>query len=155
MDSPRRSATTPTCMRPSVWAAGPTPRLLIRSVCSGLEAAAELVVPGLAGCVQPDDLDVLAALRVLELDGVERGDRGGVEDLGLAEVDDDVLRVTGIVELVDEIVAGGEEQRALDRIDPGVRVGMVDVDDLGEVGDPTGEEQRGDHDTEDNTVGEV
>ncbi len=68
------------------------------SVASG-ELAAEALVPGGAHGVETAEGDVLAAGGVLGLDGVEGGDGRGVPDVGAAEVDDDLLRVAGVVEL--------------------------------------------------------
>ena len=69
--------------------------------------------------VEPDDLDGLALALVLGGDGVEGGDGGGVPDVGVGEVDDDVVGVVGVVELGVEVVAGGEEQLAGDPVDGG------------------------------------
>ena len=70
-----------------------------------------------AGVVEPDDLDGLALALVLGGDRVERGDGGGVPDVGVGQVDDDPVGVLGVLELGVEVVAGGEEQLAGDAVD--------------------------------------
>src|SRR6056297_4080437 len=101
----RFPTTTPEASRPapSTWPWGDLTGCRAGSV-AGAELAAQAVPLG-AGIVQPDDLHLLALLVVLERDGVEGGDRGRVVDLRLAEVDHHVVRIVGVVELVDEIVA--------------------------------------------------
>src|SRR5690606_41150896 len=69
----------------------------VRSVASG-QFAAEGVVHAGAVPVEADDLDLLAAFLVLGGDGVEGGNGGGVPDVGVGEVDDHVVGITGVVE---------------------------------------------------------
>ncbi len=107
-----------------------------------------------AGVVQAPDLHPLALGGVLGLDGVQRRHGGGVPDVRVGHVDDHVLGVAGVVELVDQIVAGGEEQLAADLVDP-ASVVLGDVDDLGEVGHPPGEHHHGDEHADDDADREV
>src|SRR5690554_4181442 len=95
-----------------------------------------------AGLVEAGDGDVLAPGGVLGGDGVQRGHGRGVPDVGAGHVDDHVLGVTGVVELVDEVVGGGPEQLTDHGVDTGVLVGVGDLDHLGEVGDPVDEHHR-------------
>ncbi|MGB7980006.1 MAG: hypothetical protein WCF36_04350 [Candidatus Nanopelagicales bacterium] len=99
------------------------------------EVSGEAAESGEALVVESDDAYVLALVVVLGGDGVEGGDGGCVPDVGLGQVDDHVLGVADVVELVDEVVAGGEAQLAEDAVDAGVVVGVGDVDDLGESPD--------------------
>ncbi len=85
------------------------------------------------GRVQTDDGDGLALGGVSGGDRVEGPDGGGVPDVRVGQVDDDVFRVSDVVELVDQVVAGGEEQFATDGVDAGVLVRVGDVDDLSQV----------------------
>jgi len=65
----------------------------------------------------------------------------------LGQVDDDALRVLGVLELRVQVVAGGEEQLTGDGVDRGHRP-VCALDELavgvGEVGDPAGERRHGD-----------
>src|SRR5699024_10380912 len=87
-----------------------------RSVGAGSEPGAELAREPLealeARTVEADDAHLLVAGGVLRLHRIEGGDGRGVPDVGLGEVDDHRRGVAGVVELVDEIVAGGPEQLA-------------------------------------------
>lgn len=86
------------------------------SVTAG-EFAGESAVEVGTRVVQADDLHVLATLGVLRPDGVQRGDGGGVPDVGGGQVDDDLVGVACVVEPADEVVGGGEEQLAGDGVD--------------------------------------
>src|SRR5680860_1805938 len=114
-----------------------------------------MVVPLRAGVVEADDLDGLALAAVLGRDRVQGGDGGGVPDVGVGQVDDDVRRGAGIVELVDEVVAGGEEQLTVDGIDASFLVRVGHVDDLDEVRHAPGEHHHRHQDTDHDPDGEV
>ena len=60
------------------------------------EVAGKALVPLLAGVVETDDGDVLALGLVLGMDGVQRSDRGGIPDMRLRQVSDDVLGVADV-----------------------------------------------------------
>lgn len=62
--------------------------------------------------VEANDFDVLAPGVVLGGDRVQRGDGGRTPDVGVRHVDDDDIRIPGVVELVDQVIAGGEKQLA-------------------------------------------
>ena len=70
--------------------------------------------------VHADDGHRLALRCVLGGDRIQRGDGGGVPDVRVAHVDDDVGGVAHVVELVHQVIAGGEEQLSPDRVDAGV-----------------------------------
>src|SRR4051794_11570014 len=72
-----------------------------------------------AGVVEADDLRGLALALVLGGDGVECGDGGGVPNVGVGEVNDDLVGVVGVLELGVQVVAGGEEQFTGHSIDRG------------------------------------
>src|SRR5699024_2938637 len=119
------------------------------------EAAAQPVVPLGARGVQPGDLDDLALALVLGADRVQGSHGRGVPDVGVAEVDPDVLGIVRVVELGVQVVARGEEELAGDPVDRGDDAPFV-LDQLtmglGEVRDPPGEEGHGDeHADEDRT----
>ena len=93
---------------------------------AGAEFAAEAFAHEGAGVVEADDLHVFAVVVVFLGDGVQRGDGGGVPEVGGVHVDDDVFGVQGVFELGVEVVGGGEEQFAVDH----VRGRFVAVDGL-------------------------
>ena len=74
---------------------------------------------------------------------------------GVGEVDDDVVGVAGVVELVDQVVAGGEEQLAADAVAAdvdravAVDVGLGDLLDAHHVRDAAGEHDHRGDDAED------
>lgn len=96
---------------------GPMPRVREPGSVTAGEFAGESAVEVGTRVVQADDLHVLATLGVLRPDGVQRGDGGGVPDVGGGQVDDDLVGVACVVEPADEVVGGGEEQLAGDGVD--------------------------------------
>ncbi len=66
--------------------------------------------------VEADYLDLLTLSPVFGGDGVESGDTGGIPDVRFGHVDHHPVRITDVVELVDKVVARGEEQFAAHQI---------------------------------------
>src|SRR5690606_35409842 len=83
------------------------------------------------------------------------GDGGGVPDVGAGEGDDDVVGVVLVVELVDEVVGGGEEQLAGDRVDDLLAVRVDHAGDIGQVRDPLGKDDHRGDGTDDHADGQV
>nr|WP_243760831.1 hypothetical protein [Propioniciclava sp. MC1595] len=99
----------------------------------------------------------LPSLAYLVAHGVQGGDGRGVPDVAVGEVDDEPIRVAQVVELVDQIVAGGEEHLAahLVRAHPGRGVGVRQRFDGREARDPAREHDDHGVDADDDSVGEV
>jgi hypothetical protein len=104
------------------------------------QLAGQGAVHASAGLVEADDLNRLAAGGVLGLHGVQRGDAGGVPDVRVGQVDDDVVGIAGVVEPGDQVVAGGEEQLPGDGVQGMAAVGVDDGGDLRQMSDPAGED---------------
>src|SRR5690606_20964380 len=96
----------------------PGPVLTTGSVRAG-QMPGKPLVPCRGRRVQADDPRRLAARGVLGGDRVQRGHRRGVPDVRPRQVDDHLVRVAHVVELIHEIVAGGEEQLAAHLVDAG------------------------------------
>src|SRR5699024_6034304 len=98
---------------------------------------------------------------VLRLHRIEGRDGRGVPDVGLGEVDDHRRGIAGVVELVDEIVAGGPEQLALHGVAAdvdgavAVDVRLPDLLDADQVRHPAGEQHHGGQYAEHHADGEV
>ena len=86
------------------------------------EVAGDPAVELGAVLVETDQLRVDVVGGELGHDGVERGDRRGVPDVGVGEVDDGPVDLVGVVEEVQQLVGGGEEQLAGDVVDPGAAI---------------------------------
>src|SRR5690349_11735572 len=112
---------------------------------SGREVAGKRRVPEPARLVHADDRRRLPPRRVFGGDGVECGDGGGVPDGGFGQVDHDVVGVVGVVELEDEVVAGGEEELAVHSVDLRCALGIEHAGDLDDVCYLPGEEDHRDY----------
>lgn len=62
--------------------------------------------------VQPDDRHAGVIAEIAIFDGIQRGYAGGVPDLCVGEIDGHLLRIFGVLEMLEQIVAAAEKQRA-------------------------------------------
>lgn len=140
MDSSVREATSPNCRcsRPGGRAAHVgTPRC--GSVLGG-ELAAEPRVTLCVVVVHTDNADSLTFRRVFGGDRVQSGHGRRIPAGSLAHVNHDVPGGRRRCRTDTRGRCRKRKRLALDRIHAGVLVGVGDVDDLGHVGDPAGEE---------------
>jgi hypothetical protein len=72
---------------------------------AGVELAGQASVQAGASLVHAGQLGGLAVAGVVDHDPVEGGDRGGVPDVRVGQVDDDPRRVAEVVEVVGQVAA--------------------------------------------------
>src|SRR5262245_30483289 len=105
--------------------------------------------------IEANEGDNAAVRAVLCLDGIEGCDAGSIPDLGMREVDRDLLGIEGIGEALDEIVARAEEQRPMHGVADGAAVFARRTLDADDMGDAAGEQHHREQDAADNAESEI
>lgn len=103
--------------------------------------ARQRLVEPVAAVIEAGDRQLDTVAVVMGLDRVQGGDRRGVPQMGAGEVDDDLGGIVGVAERFDQLLVGGEEHLAGDRVDAGRSVGVDDAIDFDQMRDPAGEDR--------------
>lgn len=77
--------------------------------------------------IQPDDRDLRIVAMIAGFDRVECRHAGGIPDLGVRQIDGDVLRVLRIKKVLEEIVTAAEEERRVPCSAPTARLRSPDA----------------------------
>src|SRR5690625_4736139 len=79
----------------------------LRALALGIESSGHAGAHRAACDIEPADIDGFAVVAVLEGDGIQCGDCGGVPEVGVGEVNDHVVWVFGVVEQGVEVIEIG------------------------------------------------
>lgn len=118
----------------TAWSCRPGHIDELRLLALGIESSGHAGAHRAACDIQAADVDGFAVVAVLEGDGIQCGDCGGVPEVGVGEVNDHVVGVFGVVEQGVEVIGGGEEQFACHRV-MGYRLVAVAGDRAGDGGE--------------------